>query len=196
MPSHAVHRHLAFEPGHLFDLVADVERYPEFVPWWVAATVARREGDVYYTRQVVGLPMMRHEFHSKTELLRPNSIRVTSTEHPFKSLQMLWTFDRAEIGGCDVNLVIDFELASSRFGMLAGIVSGEGIRRLIGAFETRARHTCADFSAAAMETHPVAVEPVPELQTEEHHMVRKACARKVIHRSIMHHDMEPQTASA
>ena len=197
MPGHTVRRHLAFDPAHLFELVADVERYPEFVPWWVAATVASRDGDVYYTRQVVGLPMMRHEFHSKTELMRPNAIRITSSDKPFKSLDMLWTFNHATQGGCDVSLDVAFELAAARFGMLAGIVSGEGIRRLVNAFEERARRRAptAVVSAPMVQTSPPESVHADENHEAEEHGGRRVCSRRVIHRSVMHHDHEHQTVS-
>lgn len=208
MPSHTVRRHLAYEPGVLFHLVADVERYPEFVPWWVAAAITRRDGDVYHTRQVVGLPMMRQEFQSKTELMRPNAIRVTSNDKPFNSLEMLWSFEPAGQGGCEVGLVVNFELASSRFGMVAGVVSGEGIRRLINAFESRARHVCSSATYPVTAVVDDAVVAVPLSPQEEehmghvgshaatHHVGHKVCARRVVHRSVMHHDLEPQTVPA
>lgn len=139
MPVHAVHRHLQFAPELLFGLVADVERYPEFVPWWVAAKVARSEGNVYHTKQAVGLPLMRQEFMSVTTLEPPGRITVTSDDKPFRHLRMVWTFAPGSAGGCDVNLEIDFEFLSARYGLLAGAISGEGVRRLVTAFEGRAQ---------------------------------------------------------
>ncbi|MFN3077700.1 MAG: type II toxin-antitoxin system RatA family toxin [Alphaproteobacteria bacterium] len=131
---------MKFDREFLFDLVADVERYPEFVPWWVRASVWKTQGDTYFTRQVVGVAVIRHEFQSQTVLRRPDRIDVTSTDKPFKSLDMRWSFLPSPQGGCDVSLDVDYELRTSGYGVLAGIVSGDGIRRLVDAFEGRAYH--------------------------------------------------------
>jgi hypothetical protein len=77
---------LPYSPKQLFDLAADVERYPDFVPWWVAARVWKREGNVYYTDRVIGFAMVRKRFRSKTILHRPERIDVTSTDGPVTAL--------------------------------------------------------------------------------------------------------------
>ena len=139
MSSHSAERYLPYAPCHLFDLVADVERYSEFVPWWVAASVWKRQDNVYYTRQVVGLPFLRQEFQSQTTLHRPEHIAVNSVDRPFRSLTMDWYFIPLADGGTKVQLKIDFEFRAARCALLGSILSGEGIRRLIDAFEGRAR---------------------------------------------------------
>ena len=65
MPSHEAQCELAYKPEQLFDLVADVECYPEFLPWWVASRIRKREGNVYYSDQVVGFGVFRERFGSK-----------------------------------------------------------------------------------------------------------------------------------
>ena len=112
MSSHEVHCALAFTPEQLFDLAADVERYPEFLPWWVAVRVRRREGNVYYTDQVVGLAMVRQRFRSEAILLRPERIDVHSTDGPFRSLHLTWLFDPLPDNGCQASLAVDLELHS------------------------------------------------------------------------------------
>ena len=62
MPTHAEERHSPFTPDQLFDLVADIERYPEFLPWCVAARVRRRDGNTVWADLVIGFRMFRERF--------------------------------------------------------------------------------------------------------------------------------------
>ncbi|MBF0561468.1 MAG: type II toxin-antitoxin system RatA family toxin [Alphaproteobacteria bacterium] len=140
MPRHSVSRHVKCGRELLFNLVADVERYPEFVPWWMSATVWKTDADTYYTRQTVGMSLIYHEFQSQTTIYRPDRIQVISRERPFRSLDMHWSFEVPAHGGCNVHLNVEYELRSMQFGMLAAIISADGVRRLVDAFEGRAYH--------------------------------------------------------
>lgn len=139
MQTHTVEREVPFRPEQLFDLVADVERYPEFVPWWVAARVRRREEGAYYTDQVIRVSMVSQRFTTRTALRRPDWIDVTSDEKPFKKLEIRWRFEPAPGGRCRVRLDLLFHFKSVALGKMLGIVSGEAAHMLINAFEERAR---------------------------------------------------------
>lgn len=141
MSHHKVERCLPYTQKQLFDLVADVERYPEFVPWWVAATIWKRQDNVYYTRQILGMPLLRQELQSKTTLNRPDHININATDRPFKTFDMDWHFMPLADGGTLVRLDVHFAFRSLRYEMLGSIISGESIRRLVDAFEGRARQT-------------------------------------------------------
>ncbi len=136
--SHKVSRVLPYEPEQVFDLVADVERYPDFLPWWVAARISQRDGEVYYTDQVVRFGLVRERFSSKTVLRHPERIDVTSTDRPFRHFSLLWTFDPAHEGNCRVALAVDLELYSRLFHELFGRVLPHTLGGIISAFETRA----------------------------------------------------------
>ena len=110
MPSHEAFRELSFEPEQLFDLAANVERYPEFLPGWVAARVRKREANVYYTDQIVGFGMVRERFASMTVLQRPERIDVTSTDRLFRDFRLTWHFDPLPVSGCRVALSVELEL--------------------------------------------------------------------------------------
>ena len=88
MPSHKVPCALPHKPEQLFDLAADVERYPKFLRWWVAARIRKRDRDVYYTDQVVGFGIVQSSFSSKPVLPRPERIDVASTDRPFRHLNL------------------------------------------------------------------------------------------------------------
>ena len=138
MPRHEVHCALAYMPEQLFDLAADVERYPEFLPWWVAARVRKREGNVYYTDQVIGLAMARQRFGSKTVLQRPERIDVTSTDRMFRNFHLIWLFDPLPDNVCQVALVVDLELRSKLIQNLFGRAISRTVGSIMSAFEVRA----------------------------------------------------------
>ena len=139
MPSNKVSRVLPYEPEQLFDLASDVERYPEFLPWWRAARVRKRGRDVYYTDQVLGFGIIRARFSSKTVLRRPERIDVTSTDRPFRHFNLTWSFDPGPDGGCRVSLLADTELRSALLGGFFDRAVGGAAERIVSAFAARAR---------------------------------------------------------
>ena len=139
MPSHKVSCVLPYGPEQLFDLASDIERYPEFLPWWLAARVRKRGRDVYYTDQVLGFGIIRARFCSKTVLRRPERIDVTSTDRPFRHFKLTWLFQPAPEGGCRVSLLADLEFRSAILGGLFGRALGNSLDRIVAAFEARAR---------------------------------------------------------
>ena len=151
MHKQTVERDLDYTPEQLFDIVADVERYPEFVPWWVAAKVRRQDGSTYTTEQVIRVSALRQRFTSKTVLDRPRGITVTSTEKPFKQLEMQWSFDPLTPEGCRVRLSTLFHIRSSVVSKMVGLISGEAVHTLIEAFEHRAHHLLSDRSLIGLD---------------------------------------------
>jgi coenzyme Q-binding protein COQ10 len=133
----------------MFALVADVSRYPEFVPYWHAVRVRDRRDDGYRTDQVVRLGPMRHTFSTDTRLLPPAEIVVTSGDPPFRHLSLQWKFHRAEDGGCRISLRAEFELKSLTLRALGALLSTESINRMITAFEERARAVYGPPDAAS-----------------------------------------------
>ena len=142
MPVHRAHCSLPYPRDQLFDLAADVERYPDFVPWWVAARVRKREGNVYYTDQVIRFAMVRKRFGSKTVLRRPERIDVTSTDGPIRKLHLTWLFDRGAGNGCDVSLAVELELRSPLIENLFAHAMVHAVEPLMAAFEARAHLLC------------------------------------------------------
>lgn len=139
MPSHQARRTLRYTPEQLFDLAADVERYPEFLPWWRAARVRRREGNVYYTEQAVGFGLIRARFRSRTLLQRPRRIDVTARGGIFRSFELTWCFDALPEGASEVALSVAVELHSRLMQDLFASVLPRTVGPVMSAFETRAR---------------------------------------------------------
>jgi coenzyme Q-binding protein COQ10 len=138
MPTHAEHRVLPYTPEQMFPLVADVERYPEFLPWCVAARIRERRPDFINADLVIGFRMFRERFTSHVKLDPPNRIDVTYTDGPFRYLNNHWTFERVP-GGCRVDFFVDFEFKSRVLQKVIEMLFSEAVRRMVAAFESRAQ---------------------------------------------------------
>jgi len=139
MPTHAELRLLPYTPEQLFDLVADIERYPEFLPWCVGARVRSREGDLILGDLLIGWKMVREKFTSRVHLFRPDRIEVEYAEGPFKYLENHWKFIPQPGGGTLIDFHVDFEFRSRFLTGLIATLFNEAVKRMVSAFETRAR---------------------------------------------------------
>jgi coenzyme Q-binding protein COQ10 len=140
MMKHAEQRPLGYRPEQLFDLVADVERYPEFLPWCIGARIRERSETLLVADLVIGFKMIRERFASRVALDRPHlAIDVTYADGPFKHLSNRWRFEPTPEGGCRIDFYVEFEFRSALLQKLIGVLFHEAVRRMVGAFETRAR---------------------------------------------------------
>lgn len=137
MPRHTEKRLLPYTPEQLFDLVADVGRYQEFLPW-VAATRIRSNGETETVADlVVGFGALKETFTSKVRKRRPGSIEIDYVEGPLKYLHNNWKFHAAP-GGTEVDFCVDFAFRNRIFEAIAGQMFDRALRRMINAFEARA----------------------------------------------------------
>lgn len=137
MPTHAEKRLLRYTPDQLFDLVADVQRYPEFLPWCVGARVLTRTETELTADLTIGFRMFRESFRSRVALERPGLVRVTYENGPFRYLNNTWRFTPVA-GGTEVDFFVDFEFRSSLLQAVIGVVFNEAVRVMVRAFERRA----------------------------------------------------------
>jgi coenzyme Q-binding protein COQ10 len=138
MPRHSETRHLPYTPEQLFDMVADVARYDEFLPWVVAVRVRSSSERETVADLVVGFNAFKERFTSRVVKERPGRICVDYVEGPLKYLHNEWTFDPAPNGGTNVHFSVDFAFKSRLFETLAGSMFDRALRRMTGAFEQRA----------------------------------------------------------
>ena len=138
MPRHSETRHLPYTPEQLFDLVADVERYDEFLPWVVAVRVRSSSETETVADLVVGFNAFKERFTSRVMKDRPRKICVDYVEGPLKYLKNEWRFEPAPQGGTNVHFSVDFAFKSRIFEALAGQMFDRALRRMTGAFEKRA----------------------------------------------------------
>ena len=138
MPTHDERRVIGHSPQQLYDLVADVERYPEFLPWCIAARVRRRESDLIVADLVIGFKMIRERFTSRVRLNPANRrIDVAYVEGPFKYLDNHWVFEEHP-EGCLIDFYVDFEFRSRLLQKMMQTLFHEAVRRMVAAFEARA----------------------------------------------------------
>ena len=137
MPTHAEQRVLTYTPDQLFTLVADIERYPEFLPWCLAARVKKRKPDLIVADLIIGFRMFRERFTSRVTLDPPRRIDVAYTDGPFRRLNNHWVFEKVP-GGCRIDFYVDFEFKSRLMQKLIEVLFSEAVRRMVGAFEERA----------------------------------------------------------
>ena len=137
MPTHAETRVLPFTPEQMFDLVADVGRYPEFLPWCIGARVKRERGNVIEADLIIGYKMIREKFTSRVTLDRPRRIDVDYIDGPMRHLNNHWVF-KPHADGCEIDFYVDFAFKSRIFEKMLSALFNEAYRRMVGAFERRA----------------------------------------------------------
>lgn len=140
MPTHAEKRTLPYSRQQMFDLVADVERYPEFLPWCVACRIRQQDSpDSFVADLIIGFKFVRERFTSQVALMRPDRIDVNYKEGPFSYLTNHWFFEEDDEGCCTIDFYIDFEFRSRTLQRLIGRLFNEAVQRMVNAFERRAR---------------------------------------------------------
>lgn len=144
MPTHSEKRKLPYTARQMYDLVADVARYPEFLPWTAAARIRSRTprddgAEVVEADLVISFKVFRERFGSRVTLW-PDEMRI-DTEYldgPFRYMKSNWAFRDVE-GGCEVEFFVDFEFRNAILQRVIGVVFDEAMRRVVRAFEARAQ---------------------------------------------------------
>jgi len=138
MTVHTEQRVMPFRPKQLFDLVADVKRYPEFLPWCVGARIRSSREELIVADLMIGYKLVRERFTSRVSLDRPASrIDAKYADGPFKYLDSYWIF-RPHEGGCEVEFHVDFEFRNAVLQKIIATLFNEAVKRMVAAFETRA----------------------------------------------------------
>jgi len=142
MPTHSETRTLPYTAQQMYDLVADVAQYPDFLPWCAAARIrsVRDEGkcQVMEADLVISFKVFRERFGSRVTT-DPDALSI-DTEYldgPFRYLKSNWKFADTE-GGCDVTFFVDFEFRNAVLQGIIGVVFNEAMMRIVRAFERRA----------------------------------------------------------
>lgn len=140
MPTHQEKRRVRYSAQQMFDLVADVERYPDFLPWCQVVKIQQREGNVIVSLMVIGYKLFSERFFTRTALERPDRIDIAYEKGPFRYLNSQWAFHPLDDGGCEIEFFIDFEFRSALLGRALKVVFTDATKVMVRAFERRARH--------------------------------------------------------
>jgi coenzyme Q-binding protein COQ10 len=144
MTSHTESRIVPYSADLMFAIVADVERYPEFVPWCVGLRILKREGvgprDVMLCETIVGFRGLREKYTSRvTAIAREHRVDVEQVSGVFRKLTTHWRFAPIDEKSCRVDFAIDFEFKSRVLGAVAGAAFGLVVTQMTNAFEDRAK---------------------------------------------------------
>lgn len=143
MPTHSETKELPYSADQMYDLVADVGKYPQFLPWTAAARIRREEDRedhrVMDADLVISFKVFRERFTSRV-ILWPQARKIDTTylDGPFKHMVSNWHFEQTDTG-CLVHFHVDFEFRNAILQGIIGVVFNEAMQRVVQAFETRAR---------------------------------------------------------
>ena len=143
MPTHSETRHLPFTAQQMYDLVADVEQYPQFLPWTTAARIrsTREDGNavVILADLVISFKVFRERFGSRVTLYpEARKIDTEYLDGPFEKMVSNWAFQEADDGGCNVSFHVDFAFRNKLLQTTATIFFNDAMQRVVRAFERRA----------------------------------------------------------
>ena len=139
MPGIRETRQLPYSAEQMFDLVADVARYDEFLPWVVGTRVKSDSETELVADLLVGFKALREKFTSKVIKHRPDRIEVIYLDGPMRDLDNIWRFkDLPDGAGCEIEFSVEFTFRNRIFEALAGQYFDRAFRKMVGAFEARA----------------------------------------------------------
>ena len=138
MPGSRETRRLPYSCEQMFDLVADVARYDEFLPWVVANRVRSDSETEMVADMLVGFKAIREKFTSRVDKSRPDRIEVHYLDGHLRDLDNNWTFRPTEDGGCEIDFAVEFTFRNAVFEAIAGQYFDRAFRKMVEAFERRA----------------------------------------------------------
>lgn len=142
-------RRLPYSAEQMFDLVADVARYREFLPWVVATRVRSNTETEMLADMVVGFKSIRETFTSRVLKDRPKQIAVHYVDGPLSDLDNVWTFREIDENTCEIDFAVDFEFKNRVFQALAGQYFDRAFRKMVAAFEKRAGDLYGNSNSSA-----------------------------------------------
>ncbi len=154
MPTHAEHKLVPYTVDQMYDLVADVGRYHDFLPWCAASRVKSRTETELLADLTIGFGPFRESFTSRVALEKPRMVQVKYENGPFRYLNNQWSFTPAD-HGCRVDFFVDFEFRSRLLQSAIGVVFNQAVQAMVNAFLKRAR------DVYGRPTATVSVTPVP-----------------------------------
>ena len=142
-------RRLPYSAAQMFDLVADVKRYGEFLPWVIATRVRSDSETEMIADMVVGFKSLREQFTSRVAKDRPREIAVHYIDGPLSDLDNVWTFREVDETTCEIDFAVDFQFRNKMFQKLAGQYFDRAFRKMVQAFEDRARELYGSNNSSA-----------------------------------------------
>ncbi len=148
MPGIRETRRLPYTAEQMFDLVADVGRYAEFLPWVVGTRVRSDSETEMIADLLVGFNALREKFTSRVEKVRPSEIKVHYLDGPMRDLDNVWKFEPTS-EGCEIDFAVSFTFRNAVFEALAGQYFDRAFRKMVSAFEKRADQLYGNNNSSA-----------------------------------------------
>lgn len=142
-------RRLGYSAEQMFDLVADVSRYAEFLPWVIATRVKSDSETEMVADMLIGFSALREKFTSRVTKQRPDLLQVHYIDGPLKDLKNDWAFRAIDVHSCEVEFTVQFTFRNALFETLAGQYFDKAFRKLVAAFEQRAAQLYGSNSSSA-----------------------------------------------
>lgn len=142
-------RRLPYSAEQMFDLVADVKRYSQFLPWVIATRVRSDSDTEMVVDMVVGFKSLRESFTSRVTKDRPSQIAVHYIDGPLSDLDNVWTFRATSPDTCEIDFAVDFQFENRVFQALAGQYFDRAFRKMVQAFEDRAAELYGSNNSSA-----------------------------------------------
>lgn len=137
MPKFIEDRTFPYTAKQMFDLVADVKEYPNFLPWCIGARVYREQEHDFYADLIIGFKVFRERFTSHV-MLSDGKIEIDYVKGPLQYLHNLWEFEDQPDGGSKLHFEVDFEFKNKLFQKMVGGLFTEAVHRMVASFEARA----------------------------------------------------------
>jgi coenzyme Q-binding protein COQ10 len=150
MPGIRETRRLPWSADQMYELVADVARYHEFLPWVVATRIKSDSEAETVADLLVGFKSLREKFTSRVLKQRPWRIEVIYVDGPMRDLDNVWQFTALPEGGCEIDFLVEFTFRNAVFEKLAGQYFDRAFRRMVEAFEQRAQALYGSSSSSAI----------------------------------------------
>ncbi|MDE1901733.1 MAG: type II toxin-antitoxin system RatA family toxin [Alphaproteobacteria bacterium] len=139
MPQHHETRILPYTAAQMFDLVAAIDRYPEFLPWCKSAHILSRDGDIIVADLVIGYKLFQEKFTSEVTLDRPRTIAVHYKSGPLSHLSNAWQFTPKGRKSCELAFQVDFDFHSPLLRAAMNVFFDKALTKMVAAFEGRAK---------------------------------------------------------
>tara|TARA_A100001037_G_scaffold134176_1_gene121718 strand:+ start:88 stop:567 length:480 start_codon:yes stop_codon:yes gene_type:complete len=139
VPKHRQIKTVGYTQDQMFDLVLDVQSYPEFLPWCLSSCVTNIEDTSFEAELLIGFKLLKERFGSCVRFERPYSIQVTPTYGPFRRMHNVWSFETNDHDSCRIIFCVDFEFKSIFLNKVMGVLFYEAVQKMVNCFEARAR---------------------------------------------------------
>jgi len=136
---YSIKQKLNYSNKQMFDLISDVEKYPEFLPWCKSTNIYNKSNDIFYSDMEIGFKLIKETFTSKVTLAELNKVSSEAVSGPFKKMNNIWKIEYITDKECELNLTIEFEFKSFILQKIIGKSFEKASKKMIIAFEERAK---------------------------------------------------------